>query len=134
VAPEVSVRGQGKLLSLGTYPDVSLKKARERRESARAVLVTGVDPSTVRKAVKASRTGGPVNSFETLAREFHETQREQWSEPHAKRWIERLEKDVFPYLGALALPDISAPMLLERSGPVCLNSPPCQYGRCPRTC
>jgi len=105
--------GKEKLLSLGTYPDVSLKKARERRESARAVLVSGVDPSTARKAVKASRSGGPVNSFETVAREFHETQREQWSEPHAKRWIERLQKDVFPYLGALALPDISAPMLLE---------------------
>lgn len=105
--------GKEKLLSLGTYPDVSLKKARERRESARAVLVSGIDPSTARKAVKASLAGGPANAFEAVAREFHETQREQWSEPHAKRWLERLQKDVFPYLGAVALSDISAPMLLE---------------------
>jgi integrase len=105
--------GKEKLLSLGTYPEVSLKKARDKREGARALVAAGVDPSAVRKAEKASRTGAGAGSFEAVAREFHETQRAQWSDPHAKRWLERLEKDVFPYLGTRALPDISAPLLLE---------------------
>lgn len=105
--------GKEKLLSMGTYPDTSLRKAREKRDEARALLAAGVDPSVVRKAAKASRSFGDAKSFEVVAREFHETMREQWSEPHAKRWLERLNKDVFPYLGARALIDISAPLLLE---------------------
>lgn len=106
--------GKEKLLSLGTYPEVSLKKARDKREEARALVAAGVDPSTARKAARASaRTGGSAGSFEVVAREFHETRRGQWSEPHARRWIERLEKDVFPFIGNRALPDISAPLLLE---------------------
>jgi integrase len=105
--------GNEKLLSMGTYPDTSLKKAREKRDEARNLLAAGVDPSAVRKASKASRSLGAANSFEVLAREFHETMREQWSEAHAKRWIERLKKDVFPYVGARAVADIPAPLLLE---------------------
>ena len=32
---------------------------------------------------------------------------------HAKRWLERLEKDMFPYVGGMALSDISASVLLQ---------------------
>ena len=105
--------GKEKLLSMGTYPDTSLKKAREKRDEARHLLAAGVDPSSVRKATKASRSVGAANSFEIVAREFHETMRDRWSDPHAKRWLERLKKDVFPYVGARALPEVSALLLLE---------------------
>ena len=37
--------GREKLISLGVYPDVSLKYARERREQARELLAKGTDPS-----------------------------------------------------------------------------------------
>ncbi len=104
--------GKEKLLSLGTYLDTSLKRAREKREEARALLASGVDPSAARKAERISRTGGASNLFEAIAHEFHETKKAEWSEAHAKRWLERLRKDVFPYLGGHSLPDISAPMLL----------------------
>ena len=105
--------GKEKLLSMGTYPDTPLKMARARRDEARALLENGVDPSAARKAVKASRVGDAPGSFENVAREFHETKRDEWSPAHSKRWIERLAKDVFPFLGALALDDITAPTLLQ---------------------
>lgn len=105
--------GKEKLLSLGTYPDTSLKKAREKRDEARTLLASGVDPSAARKAERASNLGAAANSFEAIAREFQQTRQGDWSEPHSRRWLERLAKDVFPYLGACALSDITAPMLLE---------------------
>lgn len=92
------------MLSMGTYPDTSLKKAREKRDEARALLASGVDPSAARKAEKASGAGAATNSLEAIAREFHQTRQEDWSEPHSRWWLERLEKDVFPYLGAFAGP------------------------------
>lgn len=103
--------GKEKLLSMGTYPDTSLRQARLRRDEARALLASGVDPSAARKASKTAVAG--VNSFESVAREFHDTKRSQWSEAHARRWLERLQKDIFPFLGDRLLSDISAPLLLE---------------------
>lgn len=104
--------GKERLLSMGTYPDVTLKAARERRDDARALLQSGIDPGAARKAAKANRSTAGINSFETTAREFHDVKREEWSEAHAKRWLERLEKDVFPWVGSLQLPDVTAPVLL----------------------
>jgi Arm DNA-binding domain len=105
--------GKEKLLSMGTCPDTSLKLAREKRNEARALLASGVDPSVTRKAAKASREGTSSGSFEAVAREFHEARRAEWSEPHARRWLERLVKDVFPFVGAQPLGEVTAPILLK---------------------
>jgi hypothetical protein len=45
------IDGKEKLLALGTYPDVGLKDARERRDEARKLLANGVDPGAHRKAL-----------------------------------------------------------------------------------
>lgn len=105
--------GREKLLSMGVYPDTSLKMAREKREAARTLLASEVDPGVARKAAKATRAGAALNSFEAVAREFHDTRQADWSAAHARRWIERLEKDIFPYLGKLGLSEITAPLLLQ---------------------
>src|SRR5512133_2167284 len=47
--------GKSKTISFGTYPEVSLAQARERREAARKLLATDVDPSMNRKAVKSAK-------------------------------------------------------------------------------
>jgi integrase len=54
-----------------------------------------------------------ASTFEAVAREFHDKQRVQWSEGHADRWLRRLEKDAFPYIGRLPIADIKLPMLLD---------------------
>jgi len=105
--------GSEKLLSFGVWPDVSLKEARAKHQAARQLLATGVDPSASRKAMKASGRVIEGDSFEAVAREFFDIRRAEWSGPHATRWIERLQKDVFPWLGAQPLADITAPMLLQ---------------------
>jgi hypothetical protein len=105
--------GAEKLLSLGVWPDVSLKEAREKHQAARKLLANGVDPSAARKAVKSAGHTLPEDSFEAVAREFLDIKRAEWSGPHATRWMERLQKDVFPWLGAQRLAEITAPMLLQ---------------------
>ena len=52
-----------KLLSLGTYPEITLAEAREKRDEARKLLRDGIDPSAHRKALRASRaTAGQTPS------------------------------------------------------------------------
>ena len=102
-----------KTLALGVYPEVSLAKARKRREEARELLAEGLDPSAAKKAEKLATRVAAANTFEAVAREFHATQASGWSPRYAARWIERMEKDLFPYIGKLTLPAITAPVLLD---------------------
>lgn len=62
--------GKEKLLSLGTFPEVGLKDARERRDEARKQIAAHVDPSEHRKAVKLAKLNRAANSFEVIAREW----------------------------------------------------------------
>ena len=102
-----------KRLSLGTYPDVSLKDARERCDEARRLLANKIDPGELRKAEKAARAERNTNSFEAIACEWYTRHQPNWSTGHAKRVINRLEKDVIPRIGSKPIADITAPQLLE---------------------
>ena len=104
--------GSEKLLSFGVWPDVSLKEAREKHHAARKLLAQGVDPSAARKEAKAVSAVAD-DSFEAVALEFLDIKREEWSVPHATRWLERLRKDVFPWIGSRPLAEVTAPMLLQ---------------------
>lgn len=122
---DYSYGGKRKTLSLGTYPDTSLRLARQKAQAARELVAEGIDPSDARKADKAQRArevearaaedaGLPgAGSFEFVAREWIETvHREQVSEGHADRTLIRFEKDVFPFIGRRPIAEIEAPELL----------------------
>ena len=104
------VGGKEKRLSLGVYPDVSLKAARARREAVRQQLAAGIDPGQARKAQKLALTG--ADSFEAVAREWHAKFSAGWVPRHGGRILRRLEHDLFPWLGQRPLADIRAPELL----------------------
>jgi integrase len=104
--------GKEKRLSLGVYPTVSLKAARQRRDEARQRLSNGIDPSVHRKAAKASRLEAAVNSLETIAREWYVKHSPNWAKNHAARVKSRLEKDVFPWMGKKPIAEMAAPEIL----------------------
>lgn len=106
------IDGKEKRLSLGVYPDIGLKDARERREEARKLVATGIDPSARRKAEKDLRFSSGANTFEVVAREWWTKQIPIWSEIHLENVIARLEKNIFPWLGNRPIADITAPELL----------------------
>jgi integrase len=106
--------GKEKRLSLGTYPDTSLKDARDRRDQARRDLAAGIDPGAKRKAEKATRTELAANTFEAVAREWHQAVHcAAVTESHAARTLLRLEQDAFPWIGATPIAEVTAPKLLE---------------------
>ena len=105
--------GKEKRLSLGTYPDIGLKEARERRDGLRRQLANGVDPGINRKTQKEARAQRAADSFETIAREWFAMNLPTWAESHASKIIRRLEVDVFPWLGGKAIAEISAPDVLK---------------------
>ena len=102
-----------KLLSLGVYPDIGLKDARQRRDDARKLLANSIDPGENRKAVKATKTERAANSFEVIAREWFSKKSQGWAASNADKIIKRLENDAFPWLGARPITEITPPELLK---------------------
>ena len=100
--------GKEKLLALGTYPDISLCRAREKREEARTQLGDNKDPASEKKKVKVKL----ASTFETWAREWHAQQEHSWSDSYASKVLISLEADVFPYLGSQPISEIEPPELL----------------------
>jgi integrase len=97
-----------KLLSLGVYPEVSLKEARAKRDEARRQITAGIDPSEVRKAKRAAS----ASTLEGIAREWI-GKRTELSQTTRDKIIRRLELDVFPHLGDRAVSELTPPMVLS---------------------
>jgi len=112
--------GKEKRLSLGSYAEagsrkvvVSLAKARDARDRARLERRTGIDPVQRRRLDKLAKRTVAGTTFDAIARELHAVKRNGWSEQYASRWIERMEKDLFPWIGGLPIKEITAPLLLQ---------------------
>jgi len=105
--------GKEKLLSVGTFPKVSLKEARSRRDLERGKLDEQIDPAINRKAIKASWAGDLENTFEVIARELIQMKSSTWSKHYSDNIIRRLELNVFPWLGQNPIANITAPTLLN---------------------
>lgn len=103
--------GKEKRLAHGTYPEVSLAIARERREAARKLLANGIDPGQHKQAEKAAGMERAGNSFEVIAREW--LARRDWVPAYLSKVTAWLENDVFPYIGGRPVAEITAPEFLR---------------------
>ena len=115
---DYSFEGKRKTISFGTYPDTGLALARKKAEAARAMLAEGINPSEVKKAQRAEYRAGaetqdrigkglpPLNSLHDVAMRFHDHKATpdakgiaEWSPAYALKFKQRMEKNVFPWLG-----------------------------------
>jgi len=104
--------GKEKRISLGVYPEVALKDARQRRDEARKLVAAGVDPGENRKAQKLASSDKAANSFEVVAREWFAKYEPNWTAGHSTKIMARLERDVFPWIGSRAIAELKASELL----------------------
>lgn len=102
--------GKEKRLSLGVYPQVGLREARQRREFQRNLLGHGTDPSEHRKAERVALSNAGANTFETIAREW--LAKRNWATGHSARLLRLFERDLFPWIGGHPIASITAPELL----------------------
>jgi hypothetical protein len=103
--------GREKLLSFGSFPDVPLRVARDKRDEARRTLSAAepMDPSAKRQAERAAR----ADTFGLIAQEWLQTKRKVLSEGTWERDHHQLTKVVGPYLGNRPIASIEASELLS---------------------
>jgi integrase len=107
-----SFGGKEKLLSLGTYPDVPLASARQRRDDARKLLAHGTDPGEHRKAAKAARAGLAANTFEIIGREWYAKVSASMAESTKDNLSRRLDTYIYPAIGHKPISSLTAADLI----------------------
>lgn len=102
--------GKEKLLSFGTYPEVSLVNARRRRDDARVLLANdpAQDPSAKRQLEKSEKLASQTNTFEVWAKKWWQHWESGRSPRHAEYVRRRLEADIYPSIGKLPITGIEA--------------------------
>src|SRR5262245_5680246 len=65
-----TLNGKAKELSVGVYPEVGLKKAREKSFAIRQQLADGVDPSADRQVKKVAKRAAADNTLKAIALEW----------------------------------------------------------------
>lgn len=103
--------GREKLLVLGSYPDLSLKAAREKAEELQRERREGRDPALVLRRRRLVGTEGE-HTFEEMARRWHKREKGHWRPVHADDVMRTLERDLFPDLGQFPLHQIDRPLML----------------------
>jgi len=105
--------GKEKLLSIGTYPVISLSEAREQCLAAKKQLISHIDPSQFKKDKKQEQMIDKAQSFESIALEWHNNKKQGWTERHSSYVLRRMKADIFPTLGAKPINAITALELLN---------------------
>jgi len=100
------IHGKEKLLALGSYPEVPLKRAREKRDEARRLIADGVDPSERKKADQRSM----AETFETISEEWLSKQNMKPKTLKKTKWL--LDDWLVKYLGSKPIRTIGAPEIL----------------------
>lgn len=102
--------GKYKTLSIGKYPTVTLSKAREKHQTALAMLADGIDPAAAKQQQKAAEKVKHGNTLKAVVDEW--LARQECSEATVKRKSKAITADLLPALGRLPIVDITAKQLL----------------------
>lgn len=110
----VQIEGKSveKRLSIGTYPKVLAKQARQKRAEAKKLLEQGQDPIHAKKIQKQERHRPTGQTFKEIALEWHKNKKSGWSDSHSKRVFRQLERDLFPLLGNRPMKNITGSEIL----------------------
>ncbi|QDM26329.1 tyrosine-type recombinase/integrase [Tardiphaga sp. vice304] len=87
--------------------------ARAARDEAKRNLASGVDPSQVKRERKRAARIASENTFEAVAREWHENWKSARTPYYAWQILRRLEADVFPEIGRRPIAELEPPELLD---------------------
>jgi integrase len=110
--------GKQRKLTLGPYPVIGLKDARERRDEAKRLLIDGKDPHREKQLNHLAAELHRANTFEVVAMELLEKKRAEEKAEATLSKTEWLINLALPAIGHLPVADISAPEVLTALRPI----------------
>jgi len=98
-------------ISLGFYPEVSIKSARNLRDEYRSVLKKGISPKAYKDSQRLKLQSD--NTFRSLFQRWFDRHQDDWTERTAKKNLAAFERHIFPYIGDRAVSSITPLDMLE---------------------
>ena len=108
--------GKEKRISLGVYPAIGLKEARQKREEMKKLIAQGIDPSEQKKEERAAIIAAEreqAMTFEAVAREWYSKKTSHLTPDYQKQIISRLENMLFPHIGGIPVATMEPSDLLK---------------------
>jgi integrase len=102
-----------KSLTIGEYPIISLKEAKNKRFEALKLLSDGIDPSKHKQAQKLAIKDAYKNTFEVVAEEWFITRVKDKSESHQKRTKSNLARFLYPAFKTMPIKEIEPLIVLN---------------------
>lgn len=125
-----TINGKREGISLGAYPEIGLKQARQRALEARLKVNQGTCPIQAKKNSLATAKETKTPKFSDFALEYIETMRPKWrNQKHAEQWVSTVRTYAFPILGKMRLDEIDTPHIQKVLMPIWLKIPdrPCPH-------
>lgn len=105
--------GKEKLLTLGKYPKISLASAREKRNVAKELIDENIDPGLQKQDEKNLAKYKASQTFELVAREWHEYYKDNWTPTYGKEILQRLKVNAFSFIGNIPTEQLKAQHILD---------------------
>ncbi len=105
--------GKERRISFGTYPEISLSEARQRRENARKLIAQGIDPLVDKQEKEQLKKEIKEYTFKRIASEWQDNQSDL-AEKTKNLHSRRLEKDIYPAIGESPITEITPKLVLEQ--------------------
>lgn len=105
------IDGKENRYSLGSYPDVSLRDAKEAVEAARKLVKQGLHPAQQKRLKRLKSIHEQANTFEAVAKEWIALK--DWKEITKKRRLDMLKRVVFTTIGELPVREVSPQIILD---------------------
>lgn len=99
---DYTINGKRKTASFGEFPAVGIKEAEEIKIAFAKKVKAGIDPIDEKRQEKKERIAKSAEknrTFEIVAREWFEKNSKKMSPTYHKQTLERLENQIFPYIG-----------------------------------
>ena len=119
-------RGKTRDAGLGSYPAVSLVKAREEAERFRRLVAAGIDPIEARQDEReaAKISSEKATTFEQCAKAFIASYEVGWrNDKHTEQWKSTLQTYCYPTIGALPVQAIGTDHVVKILEPIWASKP-----------
>jgi len=101
------IDGRENVFAIGSFPEMSLKAAREARDAARELVERGIHPAHRRQATRVAARPEGADTFGTVAREWLEANKGRWTSRSFQQRSRLLERDILPSVGDLPMTQLT---------------------------
>jgi integrase len=107
------INGKENMYAIGNYPQIGVKEARVARDQARKLVEQGKHPARDRRADRQRVLLAAANTFEGVASEWIDQNRDRWSAGYLRQVQSVLAQDVYPRIGRIPISEVKPPDLLK---------------------